>query len=143
MSKLEQCSKQSCAKFDRSKEQVQRETEEKMSKINDLISKDFKKWKVLADKIQDEQFTKLHNRYICIIERCEKELKEQIKADINSQKTYIKYLLDPKQHSNKPSHVKQREVSLKKARKDLESLEKLLVATKLQPQDVRNQLRLL
>lgn len=140
---LHGCASKSCAEYNKLKDDITRETDEKMSQISDLMTKDFRKWKVLADKIIEEKHRKMSVRYQCIIDKCKEELKKQIQDDIDSQKTYIKYISDSKEHSTKPSLIKQSEASIKKAHKDLENLERLLKATKLEPKDVENQLRLL
>ena len=142
-SKLEVCAASRCSTYKTLQDEAVRDFEQKMARISNLFVTDRRKWNSLSNQYIEEKNKKLHEKYTCIIEKCEKELKEQLQEDINSQKEYIEYLEDPKQHSNKKTHVKEREASIKKARKELERLQKLLSATKIDPKDVANQLRLL
>jgi|688.fasta_scaffold1324220_1 hypothetical protein len=125
--RLEICSKETCAKYDKLKADVKVQTEKNLLKIKPLMRKDFKKWNALADKILIEEHEKLHKRYLCIAKSCSNEFKDFVTRDIKGLQKSLKELEQEvsTQAVNKTAS-KARQSLIKKLKNDIKLLNDIL-----------------
>ena len=142
---LETCSKKSCKEFDTLKADTRKQHYAKLQEINDIMIKDYSKWDKQRKSLEQEMHKKLHNSYVCIVQKCDKQLRNLIKTEINNNQHFVKSLESAlREESTRENSQKRRkfyEQSIKKSKREIKALQELLTYKDIDIKKVHNTLK--